>query len=86
MDPHGPKRNAVLRNKNALRNEGLSNSYIVSEMFFFVAQLLLFFSSLFCPLCFTSTVSLTGFYTKNNPNYPDGFILYFLCTQTVSGY
>ena len=39
-------------------------------MFFFVVQVLLVSSSLFyhlCSLCFTSMVSLTGFYTKDNP-------------------
>ena len=42
----------------------LVNFTAVPVMFFFVEQLMLFFSSLFCPLCslcVSSTVSFTGF-------------------------
>ena len=39
--------------------------------FFFAAQVLLFFYSLYCPLftlCFTLMMSFTSFYTEDNPD------------------
>ena len=46
---------------------------------FFVAQLLLFFSTLFylaCSVCFTSMLSFTGFYTEDNPKILNSTFVY----------
>ena len=48
------------------------SSVLNPVMFFFVAQVLLFFSLLFClcSLCFTSVVRFTGFYTEGQLREP----------------